>query len=280
MSTPDTTHTADKAESPASTEAVSPPVHPHKGSRKGDPARRAAAKARTAAILAAREAEDDALFTSTADRRPVDLPSQFECDRLLDEAETALAEAHRARTQAKDATLAAAAFEVERQDLLKLAFTGNVVAQDRLNQQIRAAHPALTGFTPAPGDNQRRSEFHRDVKDIGVMLDLPTTGLDEDYFDALAEALRAFVRHYTPRLNSPKYRVGNQPHAHAVTRVGTVLYHPHPKRPAFFRHPSGTGESTPDVSYPTLEKALAALPALLTVGTLAGRTHPGFRDLG
>lgn len=249
----------------------------------GDPVRRAAAQARRAAEAAERDAADGATFTSCDDVRPADLPPQDECDRIRNDAylalEAARAEVDRAVRAAKDA----AAYGAERHHLAALAFTGNVEAQERLTRQVRASHPAITGFTPVPGVNDAREHFNEDLKDLGLMVDVPTTGVDEAYFASLAEAMRAFVRWYGPKINSSTRRVGNQGHAYAETRVGRILYHPHPKRPAYFQHTHDTSPGVAplaDATYPTLEQALAALPALLTVGVLAGRTNPRFTTLG
>lgn len=258
----------------------------------GDPVRRAAAQARRAAVQAAREAADAAIFAAADDVRPADLPTAREANLLKSEALEALEAAQRAVTDAIRTVADAQAWQVDRQDLAAAAFSGNVEAQVRLGRQVRASHPGVVGFSPVPARTSNgsgsRGPFRDSVSNLGLVIDIPTTTsiVDDTYIAALAEAMRAFVRWYEPKIDTPQRRVDKPGYAYAETRVGRLLYHPRPDRPAFFQHaPNPGAPAVPDdgglsdVTYPTLEKALAALPALLTVGILAGRHNRQFGTL-
>lgn len=263
------------------------PTHPR---NPGDPARRAAAQAARAKADAERAAATEAYWTVPGDERPDYLPSTEDCRSLHASALRAYRLAHDDLDHAAEDLSAAEAWDAAGRELAKLALDGNTVAMERLRTQVRAVHPGIVGFLPVPDANDSPGYWSGNMKDLGLVIDVPASAevVTDEYAAALAEALRGFVRRFEPKFTTDhrRRRVGNQVHAYAETRVGTLLYHPHPKRPAYFRHPEripGVPDSVllPDTVYPTLEDALRALPTLLTMGVLAGRTNPYFRtDLG
>lgn len=267
-------------------DTVSKPKHQR---NPGDPVRRAAAQAARAKADAERAAAEAAYWTATEDVRPEDLLSVDQCRSLHASALAAYTQAQDDLEQAAADVATAEAWDAEGRDLALLALNGNMAAMDRLRAQVRAVHPGIVGFLPAPDANDEPRWWRGDMKDLGLVVDVPTSAevVTADYVAGLAEALRAFVRRFEPKIGSSNRRVGKQGHAYAETRVGRLLYHSHPKRSAYFQHAnpadpislaSGSALAGPGVAeYATLEDALTALPAMLTVGALAGQANPYFR---
>lgn len=252
----------------------------------GDPVRRAAAQAARAKADAERAAATEAYWTAADDQRPDYLPTTEQCQSLHDSALRAYSRAMDDLDHAAQDVAAAEAWDVEGRALAVLALDGNAVAQERLRTQVRAVHPGIVDYLPVPDENDSPDYWRGDMKDLGLMVDTPTSSevVTGEYVAALAEALRAFVRRFEPKIAVPDRRVGKQGHAYAETRVGRLLYHPHAKRPAYFHHAAsdtsvltGSGLGGATTEYATLEDALSALPSLLTVGALAGRINPYFR---
>lgn len=255
----------------------------------GDPVRRAAAQAARAKADAERAAAEAAYWTVPEDGRPEDLPTTEQCRSLHASALAVYTQAQDDLSQAAADVNAAEAWDAEGRDLAMLALNGNTVAMNRMRTQVCAVHPAIIGFLPAPDANDEARYWRGDMKDLCLVVDVPTSTevVTADYVASLAEALRAFVRRFEPKIGAPNRRVGKQGHAYAETRVGRLLYHSHPKRSAYFQHAnpadptslaSGSVLAGPGMAeYATLEDALTALPAMLTVGALAGQANPYFR---
>lgn len=252
----------------------------------GDPARAAAARARREAEARERAAAEAAYWDVPADARPADLAPDEDIHARHHAAKAALEAAQQELVLARDLADTAHAYAMEGKELAELALRGNRPALDRLHTQVCGVHPAIIGFVPAPDPDE--THFHADMKDLGLVVDIPTTPAtpDDTYVADLAEAMRSFVRRFEPKTNTPNRRIGAQGYAFAETRAGRLLYHRHPKRPAFLKHADDrltqstqSTQSTiipPDTDFATLEEALAALPGWLTLTALSDRRNLGF----
>lgn len=195
-----------------------------------------------------------------------------EAAQRLADAEAVRRAAEDAHTRAREVYKAVEGYQSEGRDLARLAMDGNTTAMSRLHEQVRALHSGIVGYLPVPTANDTPGHFYADMEDLGLLIDLPTE-FDGEYVNALATAMRNFVRTYQPKTNSPKARSGTQGFAYAQTRAGMLAYGVKTTRPAFLVPLGATesGDDLPKVNYRSLEEALTALPTETFVTSLRER---------
>lgn len=209
------------------------------------------------------------------DPQAVRLPTLAEAQVLLKEAQVALDEAHRRMARANELVKHADANEAEGHDLAKLALTGNNRrARVRLEQQVRALHPAIVGYAPTPDANDGEWDFRGKMTHLSVLIDYPD-GMDEEYLASLADALRTFVRVYQPKHNHPDAPRQGMAMAHA--RSGTLFYRLKVGPPGVFEHfDKYDNRNHPDETS-DLVKLLANIPRWNVLAALADEIAPEFQ---